>query len=70
VANNLLEPILTVFVANGERYNLLNSVVLELFDFVWREGIKSLTVYFTDKLYPLVEEVSFLYSLVDSSTQF
>ena len=55
---NLLEPVITVFVANGERYNLLNSVVLELFDLIWREGIKSLTVYFTDKLYPLVEDVS------------
>jgi len=55
---NLLEPVLTVFVANGERYNLLNSVVLELFDFIWREGIKSLTIYFTDKLWPLVEDVS------------
>ncbi len=47
-----------MFVANGDRYNLLNSVVLELFDYIWREGIKSLTIYFADKLYPLVEDVS------------
>ena len=59
ISNNLLEPIITVFVANGERYNLLNSVVLEMFDFIRREGIKSLTAYFVDKLYSQVEEVDY-----------
>lgn len=56
---NLLEPIITVFVANGERYNLLNSVVLELFDFIRREGIKSLIEYFVHKLYSQVEDVDY-----------
>lgn len=59
ISKNLLEPIITVFVANGERYNLLNSVVLEMFDFIRREGIKSLTAYFMDKLYSRVEEVDY-----------
>ncbi len=59
ISHNLLEPIITVFVANGERYNLLNSVVLEMFDFIRREGIKSLTAYFVDKLYSRVEEVDY-----------
>jgi hypothetical protein len=34
VRNNLLKPIVDVFVANGSRYNLLNSAVLELFEFI------------------------------------
>ena len=59
IKDNLLEPIITVFMANGERYNLLNSVVLEMFDFIRKEGIKSLTDYFVDKLYHQVEEVDY-----------
>ena len=32
--NGLLEPVLRAFVANGSRYNLLNSAALELLDFI------------------------------------
>ena len=34
VRQKLFEPVIEVFMANGERYNLLNSAVLELFDFI------------------------------------
>lgn len=34
VRNNLLKPIIDVFVANGNRYNLLNSAVLDLFEYI------------------------------------
>lgn len=34
VRNNLLKPIIEAFVSNGDRYNLLNSVVLELFEYI------------------------------------
>jgi protein phosphatase-4 regulatory subunit 3 len=42
VRNNLFEPVINAFLANGDRYNLLNSAVLELVDFVRRENIKPL----------------------------
>lgn len=45
--------------ANGERYNLLNSVVLEMFEFIRKEGIKSLIDHFVIQLYHLVEEVDY-----------
>lgn len=32
--NNLFKPIVDVFVGNGSRYNLLNSAVLELFEYI------------------------------------
>jgi len=38
VRNNLFEPVVEVFLANGARYNLLNSAVLELVDFVRKVG--------------------------------
>ena len=31
---NLFKPIVDAFVANGDRYNLLNSAVLDLFEFI------------------------------------
>lgn len=34
VKNNLLKPIVDAFVGNGSRYNLLNSAVLELFEYI------------------------------------
>jgi hypothetical protein len=32
--HNLLEPVAQLLLANGPRYNLLNSAILELFDFI------------------------------------
>lgn len=34
IRQNLLKPIVDAFVANGVRYNLLNSAVLELFEYI------------------------------------
>ena len=34
VKNNLLKPLVDVFASNGDRYNLLNSAVLELFEYI------------------------------------
>lgn len=34
VKNNILKPIIDAFVDNGNRYNLLNSAVLDLFEHV------------------------------------
>lgn len=39
--HNLLKPVVDAFVANGDRYNLLNSAVLELF-----EHIRKVASYF------------------------
>eukprot|EP00954_Amorphochlora_amoebiformis_P006824 533055-Amorphochlora_amoeboformis.AAC.1 len=43
--NRLLDPIIDLFVANGARYNLLNSNVIELLDLIHRENIKNLISY-------------------------
>lgn len=56
---NLFEPIITVFVANGERYNLLNSVVLEMIDFIRKENLKILVRHFMEKHYARVEDIDY-----------
>ena len=56
---NLFEPVITVFVANGERYNLLNSVVLEMVDFIRKENLKILICHFMEKHYGRVEDIDY-----------
>lgn len=40
IKNNLLDPVMEAFFANGDRYNLLNSAVLEMVEFIRKENLK------------------------------
>jgi protein phosphatase-4 regulatory subunit 3 len=40
VKNNLMEPVMAAFFANGPRYNLLNSAVLELVELITTNNVK------------------------------
>ncbi|XP_011010043.1 PREDICTED: serine/threonine-protein phosphatase 4 regulatory subunit 3 isoform X2 [Populus euphratica] len=51
VKNNLLKPIVDAFVSNGDRYNLLNSTILELFEYIRKENLKSLLKYIVDSFW-------------------
>ncbi|CAI5532732.1 unnamed protein product [Closterium sp. Naga37s-1] len=48
VKNRLLDPVMAAFRANGARYNLLNSAVLELIDFVRKENVRPLVAYIVE----------------------
>jgi len=48
VKNNLFEPVIATFTANGSRYNLLNSAVVEMVDFIRRENIKTLVTHLVE----------------------
>ncbi|PSR85086.1 Serine/threonine-protein phosphatase 4 regulatory subunit like [Actinidia chinensis var. chinensis] len=51
VKNNLFKPIVEAFIDNGNRYNLLNSAVLELFEYVRKENLKILLKYLVDSFW-------------------
>ncbi|KAI8004280.1 Serine/threonine-protein phosphatase 4 regulatory subunit 3 [Camellia lanceoleosa] len=51
VKNNLLKPIVEAFICNGNRYNLLNSAVLELFEYIRKENLKILLKYLVDSFW-------------------
>ncbi|XP_004487777.1 uncharacterized protein [Cicer arietinum] len=51
VRNNLLKPVVDVFIANGSRYNLLNSAVLELFEYIRKENLKLLIKYIVNSFW-------------------
>ncbi|KAJ0624993.1 putative armadillo-like helical, PH-like domain superfamily protein [Helianthus annuus] len=46
--NNVFRPIIDAFVSNGNRYNLLNSAVLELFEHIRKENLKILLKYLVE----------------------
>ncbi|KAK8572064.1 hypothetical protein V6N13_047686 [Hibiscus sabdariffa] len=51
VKKNLLKPVVDAFVANGDRYNLLNSAVLELFEYIRKENLELLVKYIVDSFW-------------------
>ena len=46
VRNNLFKPIIKAFIANGCRYNLINSAIIELFEYI---KLVSLALAWTDR---------------------
>ena len=49
-----------VFKENGDRYNLLNSAVLELVDFIRRENIKNLIHHLVEQYEAYFDEVYYV----------
>ncbi len=60
IKNALFAPVVKVFTANGTRYNMLNSAVLELVDFIRRENIKNLIVHLVELYDPVFAEVTYV----------
>ncbi|CAL4902836.1 unnamed protein product [Urochloa decumbens] len=48
---NLLKPIIELFVENGDRYNMLHSVVLELLDYIRKENLELLIEYVAESFW-------------------
>ncbi|XP_061344780.1 uncharacterized protein LOC133290671 isoform X2 [Gastrolobium bilobum] len=63
VRNNLLKPIVDAFVADGNRYNLLNSAVLELFEYIRKENMKLLLKYIVDSFWDQLVKFEYLASV-------
>ncbi|KAK7264697.1 hypothetical protein RJT34_32307 [Clitoria ternatea] len=63
VRNNVLKPIVDAFVTNGNRYNLLNSAVLELFEFIRKENLKLLLKYIVDSFWDQLVKFEYLASI-------
>ncbi|XP_024636962.1 serine/threonine-protein phosphatase 4 regulatory subunit 3 isoform X3 [Medicago truncatula] len=64
VRNNILKPIIDAFVANGNRYNLLNSAVLELFEYIRKENnLKLLLKHLVDSFWDQLVKFEHLVSI-------
>jgi len=58
--NNLFDPIIHVFQANGPKYNLLNSALIELFEFIRKENVKHLIQHLVEAYSPVFKEVDYV----------
>ncbi|GBP11805.1 hypothetical protein EVAR_71281_1 [Eumeta japonica] len=53
-------PVVDAFIRNNGRYNLLESAILELFEFVKLEDIKTLCVYFVETFSKIFDEIEYV----------
>ncbi|EFJ22511.1 hypothetical protein SELMODRAFT_416323 [Selaginella moellendorffii] len=60
IKNNLFEPVIQAFLANGNRYNLLNSAVLELLDFIRKSNLKDLLIHIVENYGKKLECVDYV----------
>eukprot|EP01116_Phalansterium_solitarium_P024266 TRINITY_DN8844_c0_g1_i1.p1 TRINITY_DN8844_c0_g1~~TRINITY_DN8844_c0_g1_i1.p1 ORF type:complete len:833 (+),score=278.06 TRINITY_DN8844_c0_g1_i1:150-2648(+) len=57
---NLFEPIVIVFTENGAKYNLINSAIIELFEFIRKENIKHLIQHVVEKYLSAFEGIDYV----------
>jgi protein phosphatase 4 regulatory subunit 3 len=60
VKANLFFPIVEALKTNGSRYNILNSAIIELFDFIRLEDIKTLIYYIIESFYTDLESLDYV----------
>ncbi|XP_057678886.1 serine/threonine-protein phosphatase 4 regulatory subunit 3 isoform X2 [Corythoichthys intestinalis] len=57
--NFLFEPVVKAFLKNGSRYNLMNSAIIEMFEYV-RVDVKSLTAHIIENYWKSLEDVDYV----------
>ncbi|KHJ79664.1 hypothetical protein OESDEN_20684, partial [Oesophagostomum dentatum] len=65
VREKVLDRVVECFVRNGPRYNLLNSAMLELFDYIRQEDIKPLVKYTVENHMAAFEDVTYVKLFAD-----
>jgi len=59
ISENLFEPFIQVFLKNGPKYNLVNSALLELFEWILKKNMKTIIKYFMEKHYEKVKDIKY-----------
>ena len=59
VKGNLFAPVVDALFKSGSRYNLLNSTILEMFEFIRMENVKSLIACIVENHYDRLQEISY-----------
>ncbi|XP_018432153.1 PREDICTED: serine/threonine-protein phosphatase 4 regulatory subunit 3B isoform X6 [Nanorana parkeri] len=70
IKGNLFEPVINALLDNGTRYNLLNSAIIELFEFIRVEDIKSLTAHIVDNFYKDLESIEYVQTFKGLKTKY
>ncbi|XP_031221455.1 protein PPP4R3C-like, partial [Mastomys coucha] len=70
INENLFEPVVKAFMHNGHRYNMLNSAIIELFEFIRKENIKSLIVNIVEKFFMAFESIEYVQTFKGLKTKY
>ncbi|PIO33131.1 hypothetical protein AB205_0221460, partial [Aquarana catesbeiana] len=70
IKGNLFEPVINALLDNGTRYNLLNSAIIELFEFIRVEDIKSLTAHIVENFYKALEPIEYVQTFKGLKTKY
>eukprot|EP00072_Mus_musculus_P076170 XP_111973.7 PREDICTED: putative SMEK homolog 3 [Mus musculus] len=70
IKNNLFEPVVNVFMCNGTRYNMLNSAIIELFEFIRQENIKTLIVNIVENFFIAFESIEYVQTFKGLKTKY
>ncbi|CAI4225101.1 unnamed protein product [Auanema sp. JU1783] len=65
VREKVLDKVVDCYVKNGSRYNLLNSALLDLFDYIRNEDIKILVKYIVENHMATFETISYVKVFTD-----
>jgi len=57
---NLFSPVIDALISNYDRYNLLNSAILEMFEFIKLEDIKSLCNHVVEKYGTTLDKITYV----------
>lgn len=67
---NLFAPVIDAFLRNNGRYNLLDSAILELFEFIKLEDIKSLCSHVVENFGKILDEVEYVQTFKALKTRY
>merc|ERR1739848_815525 len=60
VKGKLLAPVVQAFQQNGKKYNLVNSAILEMFEFIRLDDIKTLCAYIVEEHMKELSDVDYV----------
>ncbi|XP_077300171.1 serine/threonine-protein phosphatase 4 regulatory subunit 3 flfl isoform X1 [Arctopsyche grandis] len=60
IKGNLFNPVVEAFLRNNGRYNLLDSAILEMFEFIKVEDIKSLCLHVVEEFGKVLENIEYV----------
>lgn len=70
VGSNLFCPIIEALEANNKRYNLLDSAIIELFEFIRTEEIKTLCLHIVEKFGTKLDKFDYVRTFKGLKLQF
>uniref|UniRef100_A0A6A7FV95 Serine/threonine-protein phosphatase 4 regulatory subunit 3B-like n=2 Tax=Hirondellea gigas TaxID=1518452 RepID=A0A6A7FV95_9CRUS len=70
ISSNLFAPIVDTYVKNNARYNLLDSAILEIFEFIKTEDIKSLSFYSMEKFGDVFNRIEYVQTFITLRTRY